>query len=150
MSRLSPHLHININTRLSCSCGCGFGGRVDHWDKELIWGLERLIFDAESKLGKVLSLNIHSGGRCPTHNATIRGAHPQSRHQGRPPGFIPCQAIDFHIEDSQGDRISDAFVATILDRFWLGGIGFYPWGIHIDVGRKSRWPRQWWTKERFE
>ena len=148
--RLSPHLHMNVNTKLACSCGCGFGGRYDHWDGELVWALERLVYDCESKLGRVLSLNVHSGGRCPTYNATVPNAHGMSRHQGRPPGSFPCQAIDFHIEDSDGNRVPTAFVASMLDRFWDGGIGKYNTFVHIDMGKRSRWPRVWWTKERFE
>lgn len=72
----------------------------------------------------------HSGLRCPRYNASIPGASPNSKHQFG-------MAYDFHMDGISPSELA-AYAETLMpDR---GGIGIYPWGIHLDDRKvKARW-----------
>lgn len=73
---------------------------------------------------------VHSGLRCQQHNASIPGASPNSKHK-------LGMAVDFHIDGVSPEALRD--YGEILMPDW-GGIGIYPWGIHIDDRPvKGRW-----------
>ena len=74
-----------------------------------------------------------SGLRCPQWNATIPGAAANSYHTKgmaadlHPRGKTPAQLYD----------IAEAVMAEMIPG--RGGLGLYSWGIHVDVGKYSRW-----------
>lgn len=74
-----------------------------------------------------------SGLRCPQWNATIPGAATNSYHTKgmaadlHPIGKTPAQLYD----------IAEAVMAEMIPG--RGGLGLYSWGIHVDVGKYSRW-----------
>ena len=74
-----------------------------------------------------------SGLRCPQWNATIPGAATNSYHTKgmaadlHPRGKTPAQLYD----------IAEAVMAEMIPG--RGGLGLYSWGIHVDVGKYSRW-----------
>lgn len=140
MGNISPHLDTRLDTRISCHCGCGFGSEPDHLDRELAWVLERIRWEVGQEVGHEVALQVHSWARCKAHNTSIKNAHPLSRHQGRPPtdmatGLISqSQACDFHVPG-----VAHYIVHRIVSRWHEGGLGLYDWGLHVDVGNKSRW-----------
>lgn len=74
-----------------------------------------------------------SGLRCPQWNATIPGAAANSYHTKgmaadlHPKGKTPAQLYD----------IAEAVMAEMIPG--RGGLGLYSWGIHVDIGKYSRW-----------
>lgn len=72
----------------------------------------------------------HSGLRCEGYNATIPGASPHSKHR-------LGMAMDFHMEGVSPQALRDYAESLMPDQ---GGIGLYPWGIHLDDRPvKGRW-----------
>ena len=72
-----------------------------------------------------------SGIRCKEHNAEVGGV-PNSEH------LYGC-AADLHSQLPPAElyRIADGVTAELIPG--RGGIGLYRWGIHVDVGKYSRW-----------
>jgi hypothetical protein len=74
-----------------------------------------------------------SGLRCPQWNATIPGAATNSYHAKgmaadlHPRGKTPAQLYD----------IAESVMAEMIPG--RGGLGLYSWGIHVDIGKYSRW-----------
>lgn len=76
-------------------------------------------------LGKPMA--VHSGTRCPAHNAKVGGS-PHSQH-------LLGRALDFHVSGLSPRQTRDAILAAAKRKQLpeLGGIGLYDWGVHIDV-----------------
>ena len=72
---------------------------------------------------------IYSGFRTPKTNEHVRGAE-GSLH-------MKARAVDFRIPDVPNKDIADWLYANIN-----GGVGLYDTHIHMDTGRKRRWPRR--------
>lgn len=68
-----------------------------------------------------------SGVRCPTHNAKVGGVANSEHLYGN--------AADLHAGVSP-QRMKQAAEKVMGN---TGGIGLYSWGIHVDVGKYSRW-----------
>lgn len=68
-----------------------------------------------------------SGVRCPTHNAKVGGVANSEHLYGN--------AADLHAGVSP-QRMKQAAEKVMGN---TGGIGVYSWGIHVDVGKYSRW-----------
>lgn len=74
-----------------------------------------------------------SGLRCPQWNAAIPGAAANSYH-------TKGMAADLHPRGktpAQLHAIAEAVMAGMIPG--RGGLGLYSWGIHVDVGKYSRW-----------
>ena len=111
-------------SEFACKCGKYCNGYPAEIDMKMV-----KIADAiRERIRKPISVN--SGLRCKTHNANVGGVS-NSQHLygnaadlGCPTGCTPEQMASI-AEEIMGDT---------------GGIGTYPWGIHIDTrSTKSRW-----------
>lgn len=103
---------------------------------------ERLAHHLEMSIRAVGPLKVHSGYRCPAHNAAV-GGEAQSRH-------MVGDAADISVYDEKtkewwpGERIRGFIEAEMkAGRFPLGGLGTYvskPFMCHVDLrGKPARW-----------
>lgn len=107
---------------------CKCGKYCDGYPAEIDMDMVKIADQIRTKIGKPITIN--SGLRCKTHNSNVGGVS-NSQHLlgkaadlGCPPGCTPTQMASI-AEKIMGDT---------------GGIGIYPWGIHIDTrSTKSRW-----------
>ncbi len=93
--------------------------------KELIFTLDRI----RERLGVPITI-VESGGsgvRCAKHNAEVGGVYNSEHLYGR--------AADLH--SSASPAAMKAAAEAVMGK--TGGIGLYDWGIHVDVGKYSRW-----------
>ena len=108
----------------ACKCGKYCNGYPAEIDMDMV----KIADQIRARIGKPITIN--SGLRCKTHNANVGGVS-NSQHLygnaadlGCPIGCTPAQMASI-AEEIMGDT---------------GGIGIYPWGIHIDTrSTKSRW-----------
>lgn len=106
----------------ACKCGCG-AKNINH---DLVKILEKI----REHYGKPVRIN--SGVRCKTHNARVGGAA-NSQHLD-----TYGTAADIATISGTTPRAMAAYVETLMPN--TGGIGIYPWGIHVDVRKtKARW-----------
>ena len=118
---------IRYFTRAEFRCKCG-GKFCDGYPAEIDMNMVKIADQIREKIGKPITIN--SGLRCKTHNSNVGGVS-NSQHLlgnaadlGCPIGCTPAQMASI-AEEIMGDT---------------GGIGIYPWGIHIDTrSTKSRW-----------
>lgn len=83
-------------------------------DEKLVNYLQKI----RSHFGK--SVNINSGYRCKTHNASVGGASKSNHMDG--------EAADIRI-----DGIKPIEVAQYAESIGMLGIGVYSWGVHVDT-----------------
>ncbi|EGL2187071.1 TPA: DUF882 domain-containing protein [Salmonella enterica subsp. enterica serovar Lehrte] len=113
---LSEHFDSN---EFACHCGCGY----KDINKELIVVLE----DVRNHFGQPVS--IHSGCRCPSHNAAVKGAS-KSQH-------LLGTAADIVVKNRTSALVADYLEHKYPDKY---GVGRYTTFTHIDVRtNKSRW-----------
>lgn len=112
-------------TEFRCPCPrCG-GFPVEPDEK-----LVRTVDEIRRRLGRPIGI-VDSGGsgvRCPAHNAEVGGVANSEHLYGR--------AADLHCSSAtpaQMKAVAEAVMGA------SGGIGLYSWGIHVDVGKYSRW-----------
>lgn len=118
---------IRYFTRAEFKCKCG-GQFCDGYPAEIDMRMVKIADEIRARIGKPISIN--SGLRCKTHNANVGGVS-NSQHLlgkaadlGCPSGCTPEQMAS----------IAESIIGN------TGGIGIYPWGIHIDTrSTKSRW-----------
>lgn len=118
---------IRYFTRAEFKCKCG-GRFCNGYPVEIDMNMVKIADEIRNRIGKPIQIN--SGIRCKTHNANVGGVS-NSQHLygnaadlGCPSGCTPEQMASI-AEEIMGDT---------------GGIGTYPWGIHIDTrSTKSRW-----------
>ena len=107
-----------------CTCGrCG-GFPVEPDEK-----MVRTVQAIRDRLGIPVSI-VDAGGsgvRCPEHNAAVGGVWNSEHLYGR--------AADLHANCSPEEMYAAA--EAVMGK--TGGIGKYSWGIHVDVGKYSRW-----------
>jgi len=136
-SKITEHLS---KSEVRCRCdrcknvdGLGLGGELMSFSEktaelfEKIRGMVSLFADCDTPI------TINSAFRCREHNAETPDASPNSNH-------MKGIALDLKLPDN----------ISIGDFHWIaekimsgnGGLGFYPWGVHIDSGT----PRVWNTK----
>ena len=90
----------------------------------------RTVDAIRAKLGKPIGI-VDSGGsgvRCPEHNAEVGGVATSYHLKG--------MAADLHCATATPADMKKAAEAVMGK---TGGIGLYDWGIHVDVGKYSRW-----------
>ncbi len=105
-----------------CPCGrCG-GFPVEPEEK-----MVRTVDAIRAKLGKPITIN--SGVRCQEHNDELPGSAKNSYH-------LNGMAADLHCNTATPVEMKAAAEAVMGK---TGGIGLYSWGIHVDVGKYSRW-----------
>ena len=111
-------------SEFACKCGKYCNG----YPVEIDMNMVKIADEIRNRIGKPIQIN--SGIRCKNHNANVGGVS-NSQHLygnaadlGCPSGCTPEQMASI-AEEIMGDT---------------GGIGTYPWGIHIDTrSTKSRW-----------
>lgn len=119
--------NIRYFKRSEFRCKCG-GKYCNGYPYEIDMDMVKIADKIRTKIGKPITIN--SGLRCKTHNVNVGGV-PNSQHLhgtaadlGCPSGCTPEQMASI-AEEIMGNT---------------GGIGIYPWGIHIDTrSTKSRW-----------
>lgn len=108
-----------------CQCGGKYcnGFPVEPQEK-----MVRTVDEIRRRLGVPISI-VDAGGsgvRCPQHNANVRGVA-NSLH-------ISGNAADLHSSKSPEEmaRVAEEVMGT------TGEIGIYSWGIHVGIGKYSR------------
>ena len=115
---------IKYFTREEFRCPCGkCGGLPVEPDEKMV----RTVDAIRAKLGKPITIN--SGVRCQSHNDELPGSAKNSNH-------IKGMAADLHCNTETPAELKAAAEAVMGK---TGGIGLYKWGIHVDVGKYSRW-----------
>lgn len=118
---------IRYFTRAEFRCPCGkCGGFPVEPDEKMA----RTVDAIRAKLGKPIGI-VESGGsgvRCPEHNAAVGGVATSYHLKG--------MAADLHCATATPAEMKKAAEAVMGK---TGGIGLYGWGIHVDVGKYSRW-----------
>ena len=118
---------IRYFTRAEFRCPCGkCGGFPVEPDEKMV----RTVDAIRAKLGKPIGI-VDSGGsgvRCPEHNAKVGGVATSYHLKG--------MAADLHCATATPAEMKKAAEAVMGK---TGGIGLYGWGIHVDVGKYSRW-----------
>ena len=115
---------IKYFTREEFRCPCGkCGGLPVEPDEKMV----RTVDAIRAKLGKPITIN--SGVRCQSHNDELPGSAKNSNH-------IKGMAADLHCNTATPAELKAAAEAVMGK---TGGIGLYKWGIHVDVGKYSRW-----------
>ena len=109
----------------ACKCGKYCNGYPAEIDLKMV----RYADAIRERIGKPISIN--SGLRCKTHNANVGGVS-NSQHLYGAAADLGCPF----------GGVTPAKMAAIAEEVMggTGGIGIYPWGIHIDTrATKSRW-----------
>ena len=118
---------IRYFTRAEFRCPCGkCGGFPVEPDEKMV----RTVDAIRAKLGKPIGI-VDSGGsgvRCPEHNKAVGGVATSYHLKG--------MAADLHCATAAPAEMKKAAEAVMGK---TGGIGLYSWGIHVDVGKYSRW-----------
>lgn len=117
---------IRYFTRAEFRCPCGKCGGFPVEPQE---AMVRTVDEIRRRLGIPVSI-VDAGGsgvRCPEHNAEVGGVCNSEHLYGR--------AADLHSAASPAKM--KAVAEEVLGN--TGGIGLYDWGIHVDVGKYSRW-----------
>lgn len=112
-------------SEFACKCGGKYcNGYPEEIDEKMVKYADAI----RDRLGK--SININSGLRCAKHNARVGGVS-NSQHLYGTAADLGCPS-----------GTTPAKMAAIAEEVMgnTGGIGVYPWGIHIDSRKtKSRW-----------
>lgn len=93
----------------------------------------RVVDEIRRRAGVPITI-VDSGGsgiRCKEHNAEVGGVANSEHLYGR--------AADLHskLRPSELYKIAEQVLAEMVPG--RGGLGLYSWGIHVDVGKYSRW-----------
>ena len=125
---------IEFFDREEFRCQCG-GKYCDGFHVEPDETMVRLCNEIRRRAGVPILIRDAGGSglRCPDHNATIPGAAANSEHtKGRAADLHPRRKTP-----SQLYAIAEEVMAEMIPG--RGGLGLYSWGIHVDVGKYSRW-----------
>ena len=118
---------IRYFTRAEFRCPCGkCGGFPVEPDEKMV----RTVDAIRAKLGKPIGI-VDSGGSgvtCPEDNAKVGGVATSYHLKG--------MAADLHCTTATPAEMKKA-AEVVMGK--TGGIGLYSWGIHVDVGKYSRW-----------
>lgn len=109
-------------------CQCG-GKYCNGFPAEPDAKLLQVLDEIRRRLGVPVYI-VHRGGsgvRCARHNATVGGVANSEHLYGR--------AADLHA-DASPQKMYEVAQAVLGN---TGGLGLYSWGIHVDVGKYSRW-----------
>ena len=121
---------IRYFTRSEFRCTCPRCGGFPVEPEET---MVRVVDEIRHRAGVPVTI-VDSGGsgiRCPEHNAEVGGVANSEHLYGR--------AADLHSKLPPVNlyRIAEEVTAEMTPG--RGGIGLYSWGIHVDVGKYSRW-----------
>ena len=115
-----------VREEFRCQCGGKYcNGFPVEPDEKMV----RTVNEIRRRLGVPVSI-VDAGGsgvRCSQHNAAVGGVANSEHLYGR--------AADLHSSASP-ERMKQV-AEEVMGQ--TGGIGIYDWGIHVDVGKYSRW-----------
>ena len=139
--RISDHFILD---ELTCRCSCG-QATIDVGLLRMVENFRRYLnenYRTKDMLAKGLSFKfkVLSGNRCSGYNAREGGSKGsyhlyKERGDGKVHG-----AMDITVP-----KMSTRKLHRIAKRLWksndiiLGGLGLYPWGVHIDSGPYRKW-----------
>lgn len=134
----SPHLAWS---EMACHDGTPY---PEQWkatrglDLGIVFERIRGIWNKPIKIGSVY--------RTKAYNATIAGSASNSQHiQGRAMDLYPPQGVPLDAFQNSVRELADRMVAEGNDL--IGGIGYYPWGVHVDIrGGVGDKLIVWWGK----
>lgn len=115
-----------VREEFRCQCGGKYcNGFPVEPEEKLVRALDAI----RRRLGVPVTI-VDGGGsgvRCARHNADVGGVANSEHLYGR--------AADLHsaLPPWQMKQAAEAVMGS------TGGIGLYPWGIHVDTGKYSRW-----------
>ena len=121
---------IEFFTRKEFRCTCPRCGGFPVEPDEL---MVRVVDEIRRRAGVPITV-VDSGGsgiRCKEHNTEVGGVANSEHLYGR--------AADLHskLRPSELYKIAEQVLAEMVPG--RGGLGLYSWGIHVDVGKYSRW-----------
>ena len=114
-----------VREEFRCPCGKYCNGFPVEPEEKMV----RTVNEIRRRLGVPVSI-VDAGGsgvRCSQHNASVGGVANSEHLYGR--------AADLHSSASP-ERMKQV-AEEVLGQ--TGGLGIYNWGIHVDVGKYSRW-----------
>jgi len=121
--QITPHFKA---AEFVCPCGCS-NFRIS---RLLVERLEAFRPMLEQLTGSEHPITVRSGYRCPKHNAAVKGASNSFHMKG-------CAA------DISVPGMADIDLHKLLYVAWhtakAGGLGFYDWGAHVDLGPVRQW-----------
>lgn len=129
--RISEHV---LYSEVRCRCRVSSLRKVEacdggHVRQEALALFETIRAECSRVLGKDCPIKINSGVRCEFHNIMI-GGKDGSQH-------LIGKALD--LATPPGINVS-LFHAIADDLNPDGGVGYYDWGVHVDVrGERARW-----------
>lgn len=119
---------IEFFTREEFRCQCG-GKYCNGFPVEPEEALVRTVDEIRRRLGVPVSI-VDAGGsgvRCPTHNRNVGGVSNSLHLYGK--------AADLH--SSASPERMKSVAEEVMGQ--TGEIGLYSWGIHVGIGKYSRW-----------
>jgi uncharacterized protein YcbK (DUF882 family) len=116
--------------RAECECGCGCGQCIENIKLFKMFKDFCVFVDKNYKHG--IKPIVHSINRCPAYNKK-EGGTKTSKH-------LKGMAVDFHIYRMSIKKLHLLSKKVhYKDHILNGGLGFYKWGLHIDVGKFRTW-----------
>ena len=107
-------------------------GKPSPWPEVVDPALYALLEEIRAEFGAPICVN--SGYRSPEHNKAVGGA-PNSYHvKGQAADIRPRRHRDKGRFNYELGRLK-----VIANKKALGGVGFYPTFVHVDLGPKRRW-----------
>jgi len=105
--------------------GCCEGGRLTVNTVELFEVIRSQVGIA---LGEEVPIYVNSGFRCPKHNRKVGGSKNSLHMMG--------MAMDLRTPEGMSNEMFYIVCCLCNPN---GGNGIYPWGCHVDTGKRRRW-----------
>jgi len=129
MNKISQHFTIE---EFECHCGC------DQLivKRQLVEMAEEFRAYLCEKYKQEVAINVHCVNRCKEHNDSLPNSVPTSTH-------ITGRAMDLHAPALPMAELHKSAEECFDEEGILwGGLGYYNWGIHIDVSRFRTWGKK--------
>jgi len=118
---VAPHLG---RWEVICRCGACFRCSLSP-------EMKRLWVSIRERVG--VPIPVTSGVRCPAHQMQVNPSAPDSLH-------VTGHALDLGWPKGVDRQV---FLNLAEEAVGDGGLGIYPWGIHVDTGKGKKPRRRW-------